>query len=87
MSTRKLKTVLVIVLNLLLITFGVNAQTTCDLCDSTLLVTGQGEVKAKPDVATVSVQATSRAKTAGEAVSTNAALYGPAPSVVFRTGE
>ncbi len=68
----KFKILLVVILNFLFITLVVNAQTTCDLCDSILSVTGQGEVTAKPDQSTINVQATSRGKTAGEAVNTNA---------------
>lgn len=82
----KLKTILVFLLNLLLIAPVVNAQTTCDLCDSTLLVTGQGEVTAKPDQSTIVVQATSRGKTAGEAVSTNASQMQKLINALTATG-
>lgn len=68
----KTKLVLLLISNILFITLAAHAQTTCDLCDSILSVTGQGEVTAKPDQSTIHVQATSRGKTAGEAVSTNA---------------
>ena len=71
MKTMKLKITLAIILNLLLFSSGVNAQTTCDLCDSVLSVTGQGEVKAQPDISTISVIVTSRGKTASDAISTN----------------
>ena len=68
----KLKIVLAIILNILLLVSMAKAQTTCDLCDSVLSVTGQGEVKAQPDISTISVIVTSRGKTASDAISTNA---------------
>lgn len=72
MKSMKLKVALAIVLNLLLFSSVVNAQTTCDLCDSILSVTGQGEVKAEPDISTISVFITSRGKAASDATSINA---------------
>ncbi len=68
----KSKIVLALILNLLLSATIVKAQTLCTSCDSTLFVTGTGEVKAQPDIATTTVIVTSRGKTASEAINTNA---------------
>ena len=67
----KLKTILLTVLGIIFLTGIANAQTTCDLCDSTLLVTGQGEITAAPDVSSITAQSVSRGKNASEAVSIN----------------
>ena len=82
----RLKIVLALIFNVLLITSSVKAQTLCTSCDSTLLVTGNGEVKAKPDKATITVEVVSRGKTANEAVSTNAASAQKLINALTRAG-
>ena len=68
----KSKIVLALILNIFLAITIANAQTLCTSCDSTLFVTGTGEVKAQPDISTISVIVTSRGKTASDAINTNA---------------
>lgn len=82
----KLKTILLTILGIISLTTIANAQTTCDLCDSTLLVTGQGEVIAQPDVSTITVQSTSRGKNASEAVNTNASQTQKLINALTRSG-
>ncbi len=72
---KKIKIIFIFVLFFLAITgipLNSEAQTICTQCDSTLVVSGIGEVKAQPDISTVSVIVTSRGKTASDAINTNA---------------
>ena len=82
----KINILLVLFLTILCIPLNVNAQTTCDLCDSILSVTGTGEVKAQPDISTISVSVTSRGKTASEAINTNASSAQKLIDALNRTG-
>ena len=83
-----MKTKIILILLLTIICFPAKgkAETLCTSCDSTLLVTGNGEVKAKPDKATITVEVVSRGKTANEAVSTNAASAQKLLNALTRAG-
>ena len=81
-----LKIIILIILGTTFLTTNANAQTICTSCDSTLLVTGTGEVKAKPDKATITIEVSTRGKTANEAVSSNATLAQKLLNTLVKSG-
>lgn len=68
------KIILVIALFVLIFNFVPKCIAEIESTTPTLSVTGQGEVKAKPDVASLNIGITSKGKTANEATRANATL-------------